>query len=190
MGVLDLEDQLMFYGTYHMHPKNIAIHLIFIPQLMFGLFCLSSALSFGESPIPYVPFNLSTIGSIVYAAFYILMEPVAGLIIMPYVMVQSFIGSYLMEHYPSTVWWVAASQVVGWGAQFIGHGVYEKKAPALLDSFVQSFMLAPFFVWMEVLFAVGYRPELHERVQEKIVLNRKRLDALKEANGNGVKKEL
>jgi len=37
-----------------------------------------------------------------------------------------------------------------WIAQFIGHGVFEGRAPALLDNLVQALFLAPFFVWMEV----------------------------------------
>ena len=59
-------------------------------------------------------------------------------------------------------------EVVAWIAQFIGHGVYEGRAPALLDNLVQALVLAPFFVFMEVLFAFGYRPELHKRVDDAV----------------------
>lgn len=48
--------------------------------------------------------------------------------------------------------------------QFVGHGAFEKRAPALLDSLVQAIVLAPFFVFMEVLFIFGYRPELQKRI--------------------------
>ena len=40
----------------------------------------------------------------------------------------------------------------GWIAQFIGHGVFEGKAPALFDNLVQALVSAPFFVHLEVLF--------------------------------------
>lgn len=58
--------------------------------------------------------------------------------------------------------------IVSWIAQFIGHGAFEGRAPALLDNLVQAVVLAPFFVWMEFLFKLGYRPELRARVDKQI----------------------
>lgn len=58
--------------------------------------------------------------------------------------------------------------VVSWIAQFIGHGKFEGRAPALLDNLVQALVLAPFFVWMEILFKLGYRPELRSRVDKAV----------------------
>lgn len=52
-----------------------------------------------------------------------------------------------------------------WIAQFVGHGKFEGRAPALLDSLFQSLVLAVFFVFMEVLFMAGYKPQLHKRLQ-------------------------
>ncbi|XP_022987514.1 uncharacterized endoplasmic reticulum membrane protein C16E8.02-like, partial [Cucurbita maxima] len=42
-------------------------------------------------------------------------------------------------------------QLFCWTNQFIGHGVFEKRAPALLDNLAQVFLMAPFFVFLEVL---------------------------------------
>lgn len=58
--------------------------------------------------------------------------------------------------------------VFSWIAQFIGHGIFEGRAPALLDNLVQAIFLAPLFVWLEVLFAFGYRPELKSRLDESV----------------------
>lgn len=76
------------------------------------------------------------------------------------------------------------TQAVCWIAQFIGHGVAEKRAPALLDNiaggesfylYVSSFMtgstalvLAPFFVHLEILFALGYRPEMYKQLTNDV----------------------
>mmetsp|Transcript_19764 Transcript_19764/g.47334 ORF Transcript_19764/g.47334 Transcript_19764/m.47334 type:complete len:134 (-) Transcript_19764:274-675(-) len=43
-----------------------------------------------------------------------------------------------------------------------GHLVFEGRRPALLDSLTQAFMDAPLFVWFEVAFKLGYRPELQQ----------------------------
>ena len=58
--------------------------------------------------------------------------------------------------------------IFSWLAQFIGHGIFEGRAPALLDNLVQAIFLAPLFVWLEVLFAFGYRPELKARLDKAV----------------------
>lgn len=58
--------------------------------------------------------------------------------------------------------------VFSWIAQFIGHGAFEGRAPALLDNLIQALFLAPMFVWLELLFKLGYRPELQARVETAV----------------------
>lgn len=69
---------------------------------------------------------------------------------------------------------------LAWVAQFAGHGLAEKRAPALLDNIVggefhrtadlldsdpsAALVLAPFFVHLEILFAFGYRRQLHKEI--------------------------
>ena len=65
-------------------------------------------------------------------------------------------------------YWAIGIHVASWIAQFIGHGAFEGRAPALLDNLVQAAFLAPFFVWMEILFTLGYRPELKARVDSAV----------------------
>jgi hypothetical protein len=49
-----------------------------------------------------------------------------------------------------------------------GHLLLEKRKPALLDSLVQAFALAPLFVWLELLFWCGYRPQLRRELQREV----------------------
>ena len=47
--------------------------------------------------------------------------------------------------------------LAAWIAQFVGHGVYEGRAPALLDNMLLIFV-APFFFMFEVLnYVLGYK---------------------------------
>jgi len=64
--------------------------------------------------------------------------------------------------------WAIGAHVFCWVAQFVGHGKFEGRAPALLDNLFQAFFLAPLFVWLETLFALGYRPELRARVDKMV----------------------
>ena len=97
------------------------------------------------------------------------MEPVAGGLLAPILLGATAYSSYLTATYGATANYIALGLFLGsWIAQFVGHGIYEKRAPALLDNLVQALFLAPFFVWMEILFALGYRPELKARVEEAV----------------------
>lgn len=81
----------------------------------------------------------------------------------------------------------AAVHTFSWIAQFLGHGFAEGRAPALLDNllggketprtwilspyvvpFLSAVVLAPFFVHLEILFALGYRPTMHKRINNAI----------------------
>ena len=82
----------------------------------------------------------------------------------------------------------AAIHAISWVAQFLGHGLAEKRAPALLDNLVGGMLLfstspghsmtlptcitavvlAPFFVHLEILFSLGYRPAMHRRIKNEI----------------------
>lgn len=97
------------------------------------------------------------------------MEPVAGGLLAPLLMGATAYANHLTTTYGATAnYWALAIHITSWLAQFIGHGAYEGRAPALLDNLVQAVFLAPFFVWMEVLFFFGYRPELKGRLDKGV----------------------
>lgn len=119
--------------------------------------------------IPNLPPNLGTIFTLLYASLYILMEPVAGGILAPLLLAGTAYSKHLTTTYGATAnYYALGTFVMSWISQFVGHGVFEGRAPALMDNLVQALFLAPFFVWMEVLFAFGYRPELQSRVQSAV----------------------
>ena len=104
-----------------------------------------------------------------YAALYILMEPVAGLSAAPLIVGGTVFSNKLLDQYGATANMAAIFiHVTSWILQFIGHGVYEGRAPALFDNLIQALFLAPFFVWFEILFFLGYRPELRKRLDVAI----------------------
>ena len=99
------------------------------------------------------------------------MEPVAGGLLAPLLLAGIGYANHLTSTYGSTAnYWALALSFIGWAAQLIGHGAFEGRAPALLDNLVQALFLAPFFVWMEVLFYLGYRPELKARLDKAVQL--------------------
>lgn len=93
-------------------------------------------------------------------------------------------GNYLTTTYGATAsYWAGGINVACWIAQFIGHGKFEGRAPALLDNLVQAVFLAPFFVWFEILFSLGYRPELKRRLNKAVEEDLQKLKKDKDQNG-------
>ena len=144
------------------------------------------------SIVPNLPPNLGTLATLLYATLYILMEPVAGGILAPMLLSWTAYANHLTTDCGMTAnYWAIGLHVTSWLAQFVGHGAFEGRAPALLDNLVQAAFLAPFFVWMEILFMLGYRPELKARVDVEVekeiekFRKSKQQDNAAIANGNG-----
>lgn len=119
--------------------------------------------------IPGLELNAGTVLCLAYCALYILLEPVAGTALSVLLLAGTAYGKYLTSTYGMTAnIWAAGGFVASWIAQFVGHGLFEGRAPALLDNLFQALFLAPLFVWLELLFFLGYRPELRSRVESLV----------------------
>jgi uncharacterized membrane protein YGL010W len=149
----DVEKAMCFYAGYHRNPVNKIIHFVCIPLIFITSITLLSAFSH----------FLVRVIVVAYALSFIYMEPIAGLLYAPVIYLMYCVGSSdLVPFSTSATVWVAT-----WVAQFIGHGLFEKRAPALVTNLPQSLHAAVFFVWLELLFALGYRPDLKGKVTQK-----------------------
>jgi uncharacterized membrane protein YGL010W len=114
---------------------------------------------------------LGTFAAILWGALYVLLEPVAGTALALICLGAAAGGNYLRLESSAPVTQIAIGiHVVSWIAQFVGHGKFEGRAPALLDNLFQAIFLAPLFVWLEFLFMIGYRPELKKRVDKAVAV--------------------
>ncbi|KAF2806897.1 DUF962-domain-containing protein [Mytilinidion resinicola] len=190
---LNLEKQLLFYGAYHSNPVNIGIHITCVPIILVTFMLLATNSPNIPLPswlsIPYYPLNLGTVAALLYSTLYVLMEPVAGTALSLFIIPSTAYSNYLTSIYGAPVnYWAAGINAVAWILQFIGHGKFEGRAPALLDNLVQALFLAPLFVWLEVLFYFGYRPELRRRLDKGVEQEIRKFKQEKEAKANGAKK--
>lgn len=113
----------------------------------------------------------------------------AGAAYAPLILGSAALGDHLISTYGEVAnYWATGVHIACWLMQFVGHGAFEGRAPALLDNLVQALLLAPFFVWMEVLFMFGYRPELKKRLDVQVERELAKVQKEKEqkvlANGN------
>lgn len=119
--------------------------------------------------IPNLNPNLGTIAALTWGGLYVLLEPVAGTALALICLGAAAASNHLLSVYPALTNQVAIiTHIICWLCQFVGHGAFEGRAPALLDNLVQAIFLAPLFVWLELLFKFGYRRELRQRVEKAV----------------------
>ncbi|KAE9587448.1 hypothetical protein Lal_00031812 [Lupinus albus] len=177
MGLFDLEKHFAFYGAYHSNPINVLIHVLFVWPILFTslvLFYFTPPLFSGFSfSHPFLVFNFGFLFAVVYALFYAAMDIKAGSFA-AFLTLLCWVGaSFVASTLGFALAWkiVLAAQLFCWTGQFIGHGVFEKRAPALLDNLAQALLMAPFFVVLEVLQSTfGYEPYpgFHTKVKARI----------------------
>ncbi|XP_039005374.1 2-hydroxy-palmitic acid dioxygenase mpo1-like isoform X2 [Hibiscus syriacus] len=183
LRLLDLENHFAFYGAYHSNPINILIHTLFVWPIFFTslilfyftpAFCDLSQAGILPSGFNHaLVLNYGSAFSLFLGLFYVVLDKKAGslaaLLCLACWLGASFIAAKLGY---SLAWKVVlVAQVLCWAGQFLGHGVFEKRAPALLDNLVQALLMAPFFVLLEVLQSLfGYEPYpgFQGRVNSKI----------------------
>ena len=101
-----------------------------------------------------------------YALYYLTLEPLAGASWAACTALPMWATANAVRKTIPHAWaWALALHILAWVVQvYFGHVVAEKRRPALMDSFFQSLVLAPLFVWFELLFVCGYRPLLRREV--------------------------
>ncbi|RLV95664.1 Dolichyl-diphosphooligosaccharide--protein glycosyltransferase subunit STT3 [Spathaspora sp. JA1] len=178
--LFDIEHHLVFYRSYHFNHVNVAIHLVCIPIILLSAITMLSPTNILGTTQPYV--NLGSALAIGYGTFYALLDWKLGIPSFGLLATYSFlIKRFYLTLSDSTaittgdfVKYAIAAHVFAWLAQFYGHGVHEKRAPALLDNLLQALVLAPFFVVFELAFFLGFRSELKKSMDEKALLNIKK----------------
>lgn len=190
---LDMMEQLASYGAYHSHPINQLIHVIFVPVIIFTMMFFFSQIPpvWNVSPEGFIGRFISTLvgnngcdvdpSFLVFAAYsfyYVALDVKVGssaalYLYLLYRAVEPFKQAIIAAGVDRP-WSVAlVLHIFAWYMQIHpGHAIFEKRKPALLDSFAQSIMMAPLFVWYEVLFFLGYNKEFKKRLDMKVEENK------------------
>ncbi|KAJ3001535.1 hypothetical protein NUW54_g6361 [Trametes sanguinea] len=158
--LFDVKKQLTFYGAYHHHPVNIAIHTIFVPLILWSSLVMGSRV-----PVPsFFPdihvvfskyfafdFNWPALWAFTTLAYYYVLEPSAALIYTPeMLLITSSAAAFSRQ--PDGFKVALAVHVASWVFQFLGHAL----------------VLAPFFVHLEILFLLGYKPALRDGIEQGV----------------------
>jgi 2-hydroxy fatty acid dioxygenase len=123
--------------------------------------------------LKYLVFNAAFFLYLAYGLYYLVLDTFAGLLSNIELFSLLLFANYLHQTRPEQAGYIALGvHILSWYMQIHpGHAVFEKRKPALKDSFIQSLVSAPLFVVFEVLFPLGYKPELRRAVQKRVSAN-------------------
>jgi uncharacterized membrane protein YGL010W len=203
---MSLLSSYIFYGEYHSNDTNKKIHYVFVPSIVGSLAVLLARVKVADvlnqvsslnSLIKYVPsLPASIVGHGVgasqpsiafvltagYASYYLYLCSRAKLLSVGVtaaaLMMLTWAGAEkITSTYGAAVIVPAVTiQILSWAAQIYGHQVHEKRSPAFMDNISQALVMAPLFVYMEILRDFGYLKAFHDQAEVEIV---KRIDAFK-----------
>ena len=175
-----LEKQITFYLSYHSNRVNQAIHIVFVPVILGSFWTLirNYDVSLPSAVCAHVPsfesvfrpdcrVSASSVYALLLTILYPCLDMVAGLLCVPLIWSLHYVSTFMAPRSfsPDVVFQGAlALHISAWIAQFAGHFIFEKRAPALFDSLFQAIFIAPFFVWLECLFFFGYNKDLKLKV--------------------------
>jgi uncharacterized membrane protein YGL010W len=151
---------MSFYAAYHQDGRNKATHFIGVPAIMLSLFIPLAWISFDTGGVPITAAMLFAAAVLVY--YFILDVPLAfAMVVVTTILVWT---GHQIAALGTIQGWIgfAILFVGGWILQLVGH-VFEGRRPALADNLFQIFV-APIFLAAEVFFALGYKPELQQRM--------------------------
>eukprot|EP00834_Sanchytrium_tribonematis_P001348 NODE_32_length_37098_cov_1.132760.p18 type:complete len:191 gc:universal NODE_32_length_37098_cov_1.132760:5198-4626(-) len=157
MVTFDSFNAMTFYGAYHQNRINKLCHIICVPLIWM------TAISFTT----YIPgIQVGWYLYMVYCVVYLSIDVLGLLLYLPVFHLITLAGMNLQRYFPFG--FILSLHVISWLAQIYTHQFHEKRSPALLDNVVQALVMAPFFVWLEVLFSLNYKPELNKKLQVAI----------------------
>jgi uncharacterized membrane protein YGL010W len=158
-----LEEQMAFYAAYHQDARNKATHFIGVPLIMLSLFIPLAWLRLEIGGASVTAAMLFAAGVLLY---YLVLDLFLGIGMVLVTVPLVWLAALLAAQGTAAGWiWFAALFIGGWILQLLGHA-FEGRRPALADNLFQIFV-APIFLCAEVVFALGYRPQLHAAVQER-----------------------
>lgn len=163
-----LEDQMAVYAAYHQDARNKATHFVGVPLIMLSLFI---PLAWLRVDVGGVTISAAMLFAAAVLFYYFLLDVPLGLAMLAVSAALVWLGDVIASQGAAHGWaWFGALFVGGWILQLVGHG-FEGRRPALADNLFQIFV-APIFLAAEAFFALGYKPELHRRMNAKAQLSR------------------
>lgn len=163
-----LPEQMGVYAAYHRNPVNKVIHFVFVPAIVWSLMValdLVPLLDWAGATITLV-FPI-TAGLLIWYLALDLALGVAATALFTALLVAAITLNETLADTTTSLLVSASVFVGGFAVQFLGHGVWEKRRPALVDNLFQV-LVAPIFVVTEWALGWGFRKDLRSEVEREM----------------------
>ena len=159
-----LRRQLTDYVEYHRDPMNCALHVVGIVILFLGAVLPLSLLPVAVFGLQV---NLGILLAIPVLIYWILLDIPIGLAIAGSAALLLFTAATIANHASLIAVWVISIVliVIGVAMQIIGHQVFERRQPALVDN-PTHLLLGPVFVMAKLFISLGFRDDLAAVIQQ------------------------
>ncbi|MFY9685192.1 MAG: Mpo1-like protein [Pseudolabrys sp.] len=159
-----LRRQLADYVEYHRDPMNCALHVVGIVILFLGAIL---PLSLWPVTVFGLQINVGVISAAPVLIYWILLDVPIGLAIAAAAALLLFTGAAIASHASVTVVWAISIVLIliGVALQIIGHQVFERRQPALMDN-PPHLLLGPVFVMAKLFISLGFRDDLAAIIQK------------------------
>lgn len=117
-----LEAHFADYAAFHRTPGNQATHYLGIPMIVLAIFALLAQVTLVS--VGSYPLTLAELLLLAVTLFYLTLDTPLALMMAAVSALLIVIGRRI------PLWPAVTLFVLGWVFQFVGHYVYEKKAPA------------------------------------------------------------
>ena len=164
---VDLNYMVFTYGKFHNNFVNQIIHVIFVPIIIYTYYvmlCYVCTWKFdNELPLYGDSISFGIVPSFILCTAYMMVDWKIGLGVLSWWGPFTVLGNadfklnqdalyFGMTHF----WFMVSLNAFAWIMQFIGHGIFEKRAPAIITN-LKFGLLAPFFVTFETMnYLFGY----------------------------------
>jgi uncharacterized membrane protein YGL010W len=157
-----LAEQLSLYVQYHKNPVNKVSHFVGVPLLLFAAMIFLGWIHLSVPNLFEINFAWLAVLALLIYYFTLDFWLAAGLTVILFLLtfISEFFSQPIMTKFGVVVFLVCL--ILGVIAQLVGH-FYEKKKPAFLDSW-QQILIAPLFLFAELMFELGYRKDLQEKI--------------------------
>lgn len=173
---MGFHDFFVSYGKFHNNLVNKLIHIVFIPTIVYCIFGIGHYYPITDIDIVYKKLDIGLVMLCILPPVYIYMEAVTGIVTTILLHTLYYISLQQWEQHKddqayfygvSYFWFLVYLKASSWIAQFIGHGVFERRAPALMNNLLSA-LVAPDFVVIEVMYTLGYNRTAIDKCQSAI----------------------
>jgi uncharacterized membrane protein YGL010W len=156
--------QLADYVEYHRDPWNCAMHVFGIVFLFLAAVLPLSTWTvhlFGVQP------TAATLSVVPVLIYWLLLDAALGTAIIGAAVLLLAAAATIVDHSSTVVMWSMTGVLIaiGLGLQAVGHQVFERRQPALLDN-PPHLLLGPIFVMAKLFIALGFRDDLAAIIQQ------------------------